>query len=284
MKTSDIVIRDPFVLLDRGTYYMYGTRSESCWDGPEDSFYCYKSKDLSDWEGPIRIFRKPEGFWADRCYWAPECIRYKGHYYLITTFGSADRKKGIYILYSDSPEGPFTPYSEELTPADWTCIDGTVYIENDRIFLIYSHSFEDSPDGDICCQELSADLRCSVSQPKLLFSAAAAPWARPVPFAKAEFGMDGDVYFTDGPFLFRDKGRLYMSWSSWSTRGYAVGLAYSGNGSIDGSWIQIDKPFFPENGGHGMVFRDKNDSLKFTLHFPNDKFHEHPMFIDLQTE
>ena len=33
-----------------------------------------------------------------------------------------------------------------------------------------------------------------------LFSAAEAPWARPIPFAKAEFDMGGDVYFTDGPY------------------------------------------------------------------------------------
>ena len=36
-------------------------------------------------------------------------------------------------------------------------------------------------------------------EPVTLFSAAEAKWAKPVPFAKAEFGMDGDVYFTDGP-------------------------------------------------------------------------------------
>ena len=282
MKTSEIVIRDPFILLDGDTYYLYCTNSFTCWNDPEDRFFCYKSHDLQDWEGPIEIFRKPEGFFADRTYWAPECIKFRGAYYLITTFGGADIKKGIYILKADHPEGPFAPYSERLTPSDWTSIDGTVFADEDKIYLVFSHSFEDSPSGDMCCVELSEDLTHTVTEPKLLFSAFEAPWAHPVPFAKAEFGMDGDVYFTDGPFLFRKDGNLYMTWSSWGTNGYAVGLARSGNGKVDGKWLQIPDPFFPENGGHGMAFTDKDGNLKFALHYPNDKFQEHPMFIDLK--
>jgi len=281
MKRTEIIIRDPFILLVDDTYYMYCSDSLKCWEPNQDSFFCYKSTDLEDWEGPIQIFKKPEGFFADRNYWAPECIMDEGSFFLITTFAGPDIKKGIYILKADNPEGPFEPYSERLTPDDWTCIDGTVYIDGDKKYLVYSHSFEDSPSGDMCFQELSSDLTHAISEPVLLFSAHEAPWAHPVPFAKAEFGMDGDVYFTDGPFLFKKDGKLYMTWSSWGTNGYAVGLAYSENGKIDGKWIQLEKPFFPENGGHGMAFTDKNGKLRYTLHFPNDKFNEHPMFIDL---
>ncbi|MCF0229509.1 MAG: family 43 glycosylhydrolase [Parasporobacterium sp.] len=280
MKNSDIVIRDPFVLLSDGTYYLYGTRSKTTW-GPADGFDVYKGTDLENWEGPIEIFHRPEGFWADRCYWAPECIEYKGAFYLITTLGAKDRKKGIYILRSDSPEGPFTMYSGRLTPEDWTCIDGTVYIHEGHIYLVFSHSFEDTPDGDMDYVELSEDLTGAITPPKTLFKAPEAKWAHPVPFAKAEFGMDGDVYFTDGPFLFEMNDKLWMTWSSWGTNGYAVGLAYSDNGRIDGRWIQTEQPFFPENGGHGMAFRDKEGNLKYTLHYPNDFYKEHPVFMNL---
>lgn len=34
MKTSDVNIRDPFVLVYEGKYDLYGTRSATCW-GPE---------------------------------------------------------------------------------------------------------------------------------------------------------------------------------------------------------------------------------------------------------
>ena len=139
MKTTEFAIRDPYILSDEGTYYLYGTRSETTW-GLADGFDCYRSTDLENWEGPIEIFHRPDGFWADRNYWAPECIKYKGTYYLITTFGSEDRKKGIYVLKADQPEGPFSLYSDRLTPQDWTCIDGTVYMEGGKVYLVYSHS------------------------------------------------------------------------------------------------------------------------------------------------
>lgn len=278
MKTSEVNIRDPFVLVHGGKYYLYGTRSATCW-GPADGFDCYVSADLENWEGPIEVFHRPEGFFADRQYWAPECVCRNGGFYLVTTFGAGDRNKGVYALKSDSPTGPFQPFSQCLTPEDWVCIDGTVYFEGDTPWLVFSHSLEHSPDGDMCMVRLSADLSHAETAPVTLFSAPDAPWARPVPFAKAEFGMDGDVYFTDGPYITRlDDGRLYMTWSSWGDRGYAVGVAVSDSGLVQGPWRQEPVPIFPADGGHGMMFRDLEDSLVFVLHYPNDKYQERPVF------
>ena len=278
MLTNEINIRDPYILLHGDTYYLYGTRSETCW-GSADGFDCYTSRDLKQWEGPFEIFHRPDGFFADRAYWAPECYFMNGAFYLVTTLGAPDRKKGIYALRSDSPTGPFQPCGERLTPEDWSCIDGTLVEDDGRLYLVFSHSFEDSPDGDMCMVELSGDLSQAVSAPQKLFSAAEAPWAHPVPFAKEEFGMDGNVYFTDGPCLQKlSDGTLIMTWSSWGTAGYAVGLARSESGHAAGPWHQLPDPIFPVNGGHGMLFRDKAGSLVFTLHYPNDKFAERPCF------
>lgn len=295
MKTEEINIRDPYVMLWEGKYYLYGTRSATCW-GPANGFDCYVSEDLKEWEGPIEIFRRPEGFFADRCYWAPECIFYEtenggNSFYLITTFGGERIKKGIYVLCAEKPEGPFQIYSGRLTPEDWSCIDGTIYFEQDTEtkkqipYLIFSHSFEDTPDGDMCAIRLSKDLKQAAGNPVTLFSAAEASWARPVPFAKAEFGMDGDVYFTDGPCVIKDPdGKLRMTWSSWGTKGYAVGVAVSESGRLKGPWEQLDTPLHAENGGHGMMFYDKERKRKFTLHYPNDKYKEHPVFLDVSVE
>lgn len=283
MKNSDINIRDPYVLVHEGKYYLYGTRSETCW-GPADGFDCYVSDDMENWEGPVEIFHRPEGFWADRFYWAPECVYHGGKFCLVTTLGSEDRKKGIYVLKSDSPTGPFEPASECLTPADWTCIDGTVFFEDGVPYLIFSHSFEDDPKGDMCILPLSDDLCSATGEVTTIFSAGEAPWANPVPFAKAEFGMDGDVYFTDGPCLVKMEKGLYMTWSSWGTNGYAVGIAVSESCRLAGPWKQLAKPLYPENGGHGMVFTDVNGQLYFTLHTPNDKYMERPVFMKMKEE
>jgi len=282
MKVTEINIRDPYVLYTKGKYYLYGTRSETCW-GMADGFDCYISEDFEEWDGPFEIFHRPDGFFADRFYWAPECYEYEGSYYLVTTLGSDTVKKGIYILKSDKPEGPFEMYSGELTPADWTSIDGTLYFQDDRKYLIFSHSFEDTPDGDMCMIELTRDMKQSVGQPSVLFSVASAPWARPVPFAEAEFGMKGNVYFTDGPCVFREKDdRLYLLWSSWGERGYAVGTAVSESGEITGLWKHLEEPVFPENGGHGMLFYMPDEEMKYVLHYPNDKYQERPVFCSLE--
>lgn len=282
MKRQDINIRDPYVLLHEDVYYLYGTRSETCW-GEADGFDCYVSRDLENWDGPVEIFKRPEGFFATQNYWAPECYFYKDAFYLVTTFGCSHGKKGIYVLKSQCPTGPFELYGQRLTPKDWSCIDGTLYFENEVPYLVFSHSFEDIPDGDMCMIRLSDDLSHGIGEPVCLFKAADAPWAKPVPFAKQEFGMDGNVYFTDGPCIIRfEDGELYMTWSSWSTCGYAVGCGVSESGSIQGPWRQIERPVFPENGGHGMMFSDKEGQLRFTLHYPNDKYMERPQFMKMK--
>lgn len=282
MTLQEINIRDPYILVHEDKYYMYGTRAETCW-GKAEGFDCYVSDDLAQWEGPYEIFYKPEGFWADQNYWAPECIYYRGRFYLISTFGTETRK-GIQILTAEFPLGPFTPLTDDvITPKDWTCIDGTIYIQDEKPYLIFSHSFEDTPDGDMCMVELADDLTTVRSEIKTLFSAKDAPWAKPVPFAKAEFGLSGNVYFTDGPTVYQmESGKLIMIWSSWGERGYAVGTAVSESGRIEGPWRHHDTAVFKENGGHGMMFRDRYGAQNYALHYPNDRYKEHPLFLKVR--
>lgn len=281
MRREDINIRDPYVLVSGGKYYLYGTRSATCW-GPADGFDCYVSADLEQWEGPVEIFHRPDGFWADRYYWAPECYELDGKFWLITTLGGEDRKKGIYILVSDSPVGPFSYYSR-LTPEDWCCIDGTLYIsEEGKRWLVFSHSFEDDGCQDMCAVELKPDLSGAAAEPIVIFRVSDAPWAVPVPFAKAEFGMDGDVYFSDGPCAVKmENGALAVIWSGWGNNGYAVGVAVSDSGSMEGPWRQEPTPIVPGGAGHGMRFTALNGKHYYALHSPNDKYMERPVFREI---
>ncbi len=61
MKTTEINIRDPYILVHEGKYYLYGTRSATCW-GTADGFDCYVSEDRENWEGPIEIFHRPPSY------------------------------------------------------------------------------------------------------------------------------------------------------------------------------------------------------------------------------
>lgn len=281
MKIESINIRDPYILTHEEKYYMYGTRAKTCW-GKADGFDCYTSNDLVEWEGPYEIFCKPEGFWADQNYWAPECIFYQNKFFLVSTFGT-EGCKGIQMLVSNNPLGPFKPYTEGvITPKNWTCIDGTIYFEDEKPYLIFSHSFEDNPDGEMCGARLSNDLTEIDTEIKTLFTAKEAKWTRPVPFAENEFGMKGDVFFTDGPTVFRQPDRtLTILWSSWGKQGYTVGAAVSETGKIEDPWKHQEVAAFEENGGHGMLFKTREGVLKYILHYPNEKNKEHPLLLDV---
>lgn len=283
MKTTDIKIRDPYVLPYQGKYYLYGSRSLSCW-GPMDGWDVYVSDDLENWSDPHEIYHREKGFWADQNYWAPECYERDGKFYFVTTLGCSDgRKKGICLFTSDSPTGPFH-YVSRLTPEDEECIDGTVYSENGKSYLVYSHTLQDVPEGDMCAIELCEDWSKTVGQPTRLFRAADAKWNDIVPFAQKEFGISGDAYFSDGPYLYRtEDGMLVMLWSSWGENGYSVGLARSNNGSIGGHWSHDPKALI-KNGGHGMLFHTFDGELRFACHTPNDFYHEHPCFLPVTDE
>ncbi len=246
-------------------------------------FDAYTSEDLVNWNGPFEIFTKTKNFWGDRCFWAPECYFYDGRFYLVATFSSEVENMGTQILVSDSPLGPFEIHSDgPVTPREWKCLDGTLYFEAGTPYMVFGRSFLDNIEGEMYSIELSKDLQRGVGEPKLLFKACEASWSVPVPFAKIEFGIEGDAYFIDGPSLYKTSGgRLLMLWSSWGVKNYAVGIAVSSNGKIDGEWTHIDETFYGENGGHGMLFEDKESKLCFGLHFPNDKYKERPLIKEV---
>lgn len=282
MKTSDIVIRDPFVLAEEGKYYLYGTRSLTCW-GEADGFDAYVSDDLENWEGPIEIFHKTDDFPYDKNYWAPEVHKHKGAYYMFATFNTvAKDMKGTMILKSESPLGPFKPHSEgKITPEEWNCLDGTFYLSPDGVpYMIFSHEWVDIFDGEICARKLSEDLKRPAGEPFTLFKASEATgWVRSITHRRYP---GKEIYVTDGPFAFRNPdGSLALMWSSFGDHGYVEAVAYSDNNDVTGKWTQGEKPLYTENGGHGMLFKKKDGKLCLTLHYPNENYHEHPVFIEM---
>lgn len=282
MTTKEINIRDPFVLPYMGRYYMYGTRGPSCW-GECDGFDVYVSEDLSEWTEPIEAFHKPEGFWADRNYWAPEVHYYKDAFYAFVSFKSADRCRGTQILISDSPTGPFRLHSEgPITPSDWECLDGTLYVDGKgQPYMVFCHEWVQVGDGEICAVKLSPDLSKAISEPELLFTASRSPWPRPI--------RNGPNYVTDGPYLFQPSktgdnrvSPLIMLWSSLGENNdYLQIISVSDSGSISGPWRHNEDLLFKSDGGHGMIFRTFDGDLLLTLHSPNKNLLERPVFIPL---
>ena len=280
IQTDRINIRDPFVLVHEGTYYLYGTRGETCW-GMADGFDVYTGRDLVSWEGPFVCFRNDGSFWADRNYWAPEVHPWRGMFYMFASFRSETRRRGTAILRSASPSGPFEPWSDgPVTPADWECLDGTFYVSPDGTpYMVFCHEWVQAGDGEIHAMALTEDLRERAGDPFLLFRASEAAWSCEV---RHSSGKTGRV--TDGPFLWRrEDGALLCLWSGFSGKGYAQGLAVSGNGDIDGRFTQLE-PLFRENGGHGMLFRTLEGELRLALHCPNTHLLERPRFLPVSLD
>ena len=277
-KTSTKVpCRDPFIMLIGDTYYLYKSGMSEVWGtdkqkSREISILCYKSKDLENWYDPKVVLNSSDvSHGVKDMFWAPECHYYKGYYYIFTSvFSSHTNHRCISVYRSESPEGPFTDIAGGfITPKEWDTIDGTLYIdEENKPWMVFVHEWTSMPEGNgsMAAARLSEDFTHFISEPINLFYARDAKWA--------SSGV------TDGPYLYRSsEGKLMMIWSNFSEKGYCVGLASSVSGKVEGPWVQSEKPIYEKDlkegfkyeGGHAMIFKDKEANLKITFHAPNGK-------------
>ena len=267
-RSGPIYCRDPFILPYHGRYYLYKTIDES--GIRAKGIECLVSDDLQNWSAPVTVFEAGEHFHGvGNFFWAPECHFYKGHFYIFTSVRSKMHggHRTISAYRADNPLGPFEDIANGcITPGGWDAIDGTLYIDRGgRPWMVFVHEWTSMPDkiGGMAAARLSDDFTKLISEPILLFSARDAGWATR--------GV------TDGPFLYRmDDGTLYMLWSNFCDNGYAIGLAKSDSGEIDGTWTQEGllykkglRPSFTLDGGHGMVFKTFEGEIMLAFHSPN---------------
>lgn len=263
-RREEIRIRDPFIYTDyeNKCYYMYGTTDlvPDCVDA-KNTFSVYRSTDLENFEEPKAIFDGGKyGFWADRDFWAPELHKYNGKYYLFGSCKAENKHRATHIFVCDTPDGEFVPLTENpITPSDWECLDGTFWIEDGKPYIVFSHEWTQIGDGEIWAMELSEDLKEAVSEPFLLFRASDNPNVSELT------GHEG-AYVTDGPFLYREDGKLKMLWSSFYNGRYLVLDAWSD--SLNGKW-QHEGSRFDFDGGHAMLFEKLDGTKMISLHSPN---------------
>lgn len=272
---DDISMSDPFIYVEKSTntYYLTGTGGR-----------LYKSKDLKMWTGPYSIINL-EGTWMDGNFVAAaEIHKFGNKYYLAGTWNDhshiieyVPRRYNVplnqtQLLVADTPEGPYYPLVKEkdfcLGPEDWDIIDGTLYEENDTVYMVFVHEWTQLIDGTMDYMPLSKDLTHRTAEPITMFRASEAAWSKEMnSIGEATFGLKMPGWVTDGPQMFRTKtGKLGMLWSSWGDRRYAQGIAYSESGTIHGPWIQEPESFKGDNSGHGMLFTTLEGKLLFIIH------------------
>lgn len=276
LKTNEINIRDPFVLPHEGKYYMYGTRV-----GNPTGFDVYISEDLENWTQPKSVLEYTEGSWRETDYWAPEVHLYHGKFYMFASFKGSKHDRGTAILVSDTPDGIFVEHSDgAVTPKGWECLDGTLYVSKDGTpYMIFCHEWQQIGNGTVCSIELSKDLKCAVSEPRLLWTAGDALWAHNLTWGQHEVN-----YVTDGPWIITRNHKLIALWSSFNDSGYVEAISRSDNGDVSGNWSIDDILLYDGDGGHGMVFETFDGQCKFVYHSPNTDLEERPCFKDINLE
>ncbi|WP_258104239.1 glycoside hydrolase family 43 protein [Marinoscillum sp. MHG1-6] len=274
VKLKDMNWRDVCILPDTtsGYYYMVGPGGKSV--------LSYRSKDLINWENPTRIFTIPDGFWSDADIvniWAPELHAYKGKYYLFLTINTNDLleeqwhnwrprvKRGSQVLVSNSPTGPFEPFSDESTlPPEMMTLDATLWEEDGNPYIVYAHEWVQISNGTIEYLPLKDDLSEVIGEPKLILRGSDGPWV-------CVTEKEGS-YITDGPYLrFGKNGRLMMIWTSFCNDTYKMGVSFSESGKLDGPWTHQEEAIYSNDGGHGMLFESFDGKLMTVLHSPNNK-------------
>ena len=271
-------LRDPFIVVEDNAYYAYGT-----------GWHCYKNSgdDLTGpWEdlGEVAQLKNPAD--AGDQHWAPEVHKYKGAYYMFTTYNSLSRgRRGCTVLKSDTPEGPFVEISDgHVTPAEWDAIDGTLYVDPDgQPWMVFVHEWVSMPGGigSFAAAKLSDDLTHFISEPFELFKANDFEWT--------------NSGITDGCWMYTTKsGELLMTWSNFCDEGYAVAMVRSSNGRLDGRWthesLLYKRSMTAENrydGGHAMTFTDRKGQMYLSFHSPNGlqgERREVPVFLAVREE
>ena len=287
---EDISMSDPFIYPDKETqtYYLTGTGGR-----------LYKSTDLKMWTGPYKIIDLT-GTWMDSLFVAAAEIHHIGNkYYLAGTWSdhgnlieNVPRRYNVptnqtQLLVCDSVEGTYKPLVPEydfcLGPEDWDIIDGTLYEENDTVYMVIVHEWTQLIDGTMAYMPLSEDLTHRTAEPVTIFRASEAPWSKEMnSIGEATFGLKMPGWVTDGPQLFRTKtGKLGMLWSSWGEHRYAQGVAYSESGSIKGPWVQEKEAFKDDNSGHGMLFTTFEGKRLFILHHAEENGPRKPQIYEV---
>ena len=262
---TNLFLGDPFILLDEGTYYAYGTGRSS-----DTGIEVYKSEDLKKWEGPVGA---TDGFalheddvYGEKWYWAPEVYKIEGRYYM---FFSVEEHMAIAV--SHSPEGPFVQ-KEPSVLRDHKSIDHHLFVAEDGTKYLYFANFKQGL--EIWGAELRDDLSSIKEQTLTKLLAPSQKWEKS---PKEPVGR-----VNEGPFVLQRNDKLYMTYSAnhYASPDYGIGLA-SAEEPL-GEWTKSEQNPLIQNPrglvgtGHGMLFRDKGGDLNLVYHAHHDTGEVHP--------
>ena len=276
MKRDDIRIRDPFVYVENGVYFLLGTTGDDPW-GKGSDMILYKSADLTNFERVMTATADGELNGYSNI-WAPELHKYRGKYYIIVSADRGDVGRGSFMMVSDSLTQPFTLLTGKyITPAGWGCLDATLFISGGKPYLCFANEWMTpitrDGDGSLYIAELNEDLTEIIGEPKKIVSGKHSGLS-------VEVGEKVRGYIAEGPYLYNEGDDTVLLWSTVTQTGYSVIKSVSRTG-IMGDY-EYEKTIFSDDGGHSMVFTDNDGKRKIALHAPNKTPNERLKIFDLE--
>ena len=247
---SQIPLADPYILIDDGKYYAYGTHDAN-------GIRCYTSDDLRSWVDAGLALNK-ENTTEKKWFWAPEVYRIADNEYIM--YFSANEH--LFAAKATSPKGPFKQvgtYQMNNLLGSEKCIDSHVFFDDNGKAYIFFVRFTDGNciwqaelDGDYITPKEGTLRKCfAVSQ----------DWENKL----------GRV--NEGPNVIKIGKRYFLTYSGndYRSQDYAVGYATTTN-IATGTWTKYSaNPILRRwddlvGTGHHSLFYDKEGILRIVFH------------------
>lgn len=256
-------IRDPYIIYDKGKYYLTGT-TPPYWDGKSEGVKLWSSEDMLHFEDEGYILKRSEAGnsdWFRDYWWAPEIHKKNGKYYLTVNCRNDDIGIG---------QNPLIAVSE--------AIDGKYRIINREYPLVTEHCEKMRSKGDISGNDASLFTDddsttyisyCNhdgifINEIDLEHGRITGDEIRVV--MPSNNGWDTKI---EAPFIFKHNKKYYCFYSSF-TRSYEVGIAYAD--SLGGQWYKDERnPVIKPKGdiiqsGHNSLFTGPDNKLWTAYH------------------
>lgn len=257
-KFGSMLLADPTIFHDNGTYYLYGTGVMNGHKGA--GFEVYKSADLEHWEGPCGLddgfcLKKSDATWGTKGFWAPQIFKKDGKYCFAYT-----ANEQIAVATADSPLGPFTQDVPECIPAKTKEIDPFVFFDGKKIYM-YHVRLQDG--NRIFVSEMNKDMRSLKENTTRECLHAESGWENT---ANAEWTV------SEGPTVVKIGKTYYLFYSCNDYRNIDYAVGYATSKSPLGPWTKHGEPIIVRgvigaNGtGHGDLFRDSNGDWRYVFH------------------
>lgn len=253
-EASQVPLADPYILLENGKYYAYGTHDAN-------GIRCYSSDDLRTWKDEGLSLSKTNTT-EQQWFWAPEVYHVNGHYIM---YFSANEH--LFAATADSPKGPFKQvgsYQMEKLIGSEKCIDSHVFFDDNGKAYVFFVRFTD---GNCIWQ---AELEDDYITPKVGTLRKC--------FAVSQSWEDKMGRVNEGPNVIKIGRRYFLTYSGNDYRSQDYGVGYATTTNIaSGSWGKYaGNPILCRfddlvGTGHHSLFYDKEGILRIVFHAHESK-------------